>query len=102
MVVLFCKLGVELVAEPQVQGQLGADIPVVLDVRFEGEETFDFDAVDILTVHQSKGLEWPVVFLPALVFFLANGQYTPRQIALIAIIALYLLSAEGIKRFAMR
>jgi len=34
---------------------------------FEGEETFDFDAVDILTVHQSKGLEWPVVFLPALV-----------------------------------
>lgn len=34
---------------------------------FEGEDTFDLDAVDILTVHQSKGLEWPVVFLPSLV-----------------------------------
>jgi len=34
---------------------------------FEGEDTFDLDTVDILTVHQAKGLEWPVVFLPALV-----------------------------------
>lgn len=34
---------------------------------FEGEDTFDLDAVDILTVHQAKGLEWPVVFIPALV-----------------------------------
>ncbi|MEI7733322.1 MAG: ATP-dependent DNA helicase [Verrucomicrobiota bacterium] len=33
---------------------------------FEGEDTFDLDAVDILTVHQAKGLEWPVVFVPCL------------------------------------
>jgi DNA helicase-2/ATP-dependent DNA helicase PcrA len=41
---------------------------------FEGEETFDYDAVDILTVHQAKGLEWPVVFLPALV----SGRFPSR------------------------
>lgn len=34
---------------------------------FDGEDTFDLDTVDILTVHQAKGLEWPVVFMPALV-----------------------------------
>jgi len=34
---------------------------------FEGEEAFDRDAVDVLTVHQAKGLEWPVVFVPCLV-----------------------------------
>lgn len=33
---------------------------------FEGEAAPDIDAVDILTVHQSKGVEWPVVFLPSL------------------------------------
>jgi DNA helicase-2/ATP-dependent DNA helicase PcrA len=34
---------------------------------FEGELSVDTDAVDILTVHQAKGLEWPIVFVPALV-----------------------------------
>ena len=33
---------------------------------FEGEEAFDTDSVNILTVHQAKGLEWPIVFLPSL------------------------------------
>lgn len=32
---------------------------------FEGELLADTDAVDVLTVHQAKGLEWPVVFVPA-------------------------------------
>jgi DNA helicase II / ATP-dependent DNA helicase PcrA len=41
---------------------------------FEGEDTFDLDAIDILTVHQSKGLEWPVVFLPSLV----EGRFPSR------------------------
>ena len=33
---------------------------------FEGEEVHNLDAVSILTVHQSKGLEWPILFLPSL------------------------------------
>ncbi len=33
---------------------------------FEGETASDRDEVSIFTVHQAKGLEWPVVFLPAL------------------------------------
>lgn len=34
--------------------------------EYEGEASPDLDAVDIVTVHRSKGLEWPVVFLPSL------------------------------------
>jgi DNA helicase-2/ATP-dependent DNA helicase PcrA len=32
---------------------------------FEGEESFTIDAVDLTTVHKSKGLEWPIVFVPS-------------------------------------
>jgi DNA helicase-2/ATP-dependent DNA helicase PcrA len=33
---------------------------------FEGEEDIQLDAVDLTTIHQAKGLEWPVVFVPSL------------------------------------
>ncbi len=33
---------------------------------FSGESFEEVDAVAIVTVHQAKGLEWPVVFLPSL------------------------------------
>ena len=31
---------------------------------FDGEDSLTLDAVDLTTVHQSKGLEWPIVFVP--------------------------------------
>ena len=34
--------------------------------EFEGEDGTGIDAVQFMTVHGAKGLEWPVVFLPAL------------------------------------
>lgn len=46
---------------------------------FEGEDTFDLDTVDILTVHQAKGLEWPVVFVPALVEGRFPSKYAGQQ-----------------------
>jgi len=46
---------------------------------FDGEETFDLDAVDILTVHQAKGLEWPVVFMPALVAGRFPSKYAGQK-----------------------
>jgi len=33
---------------------------------FSGEESLDYDAVTIATVHAAKGLQWPIVFVPAL------------------------------------
>jgi DNA helicase II / ATP-dependent DNA helicase PcrA len=33
---------------------------------FEGEENVDLDAVDLTTIHQAKGLEWSIVFVPSL------------------------------------
>lgn len=33
---------------------------------FGGEDELDLDAVDLMTVHGAKGLEWPIVFLPSL------------------------------------
>jgi len=35
--------------------------------EFDGEAGPELDAVDLVTVHQAKGLEWPIVFLPSLV-----------------------------------
>lgn len=43
--------------------------------EFEGQPAVDLDAVDILTVHQAKGLEWPIVFLPSLV----QGRFPSRR-----------------------
>jgi len=43
--------------------------------EFEGEESVELDAVDILTVHQAKGLEWPVVFVPCL----TKGRFPSKR-----------------------
>jgi DNA helicase-2/ATP-dependent DNA helicase PcrA len=43
--------------------------------EFEGEPAVDLDAVDVMTVHQAKGLEWPIVFMPSLV----QGRFPSRR-----------------------
>ena len=34
---------------------------------FDGGDLLDLDAVEVTTVHQAKGLEWPIVFVPSLI-----------------------------------
>jgi DNA helicase-2/ATP-dependent DNA helicase PcrA len=46
---------------------------------FGGEESIIQDAVDILTIHKSKGLEWSVVFMPSLVERRFPALRTGRQ-----------------------
>jgi len=41
---------------------------------FEGGDRFRHDVVQVMTVHQAKGLEWPVVFVPCL-----SGQRFPSS-----------------------
>lgn len=36
----------------------------------------DVDAVKVMTIHQAKGLEWPIVFVPAL----AEGRFPGRRV----------------------
>src|SRR5207244_11090451 len=49
--------------------------------NFEGEEDIDSDAVDLTTIHKAKGLEWPLVFVPALTAlrFPTSMTGTPRD-----------------------
>ncbi|MEI8093059.1 MAG: ATP-dependent DNA helicase [Spirochaetales bacterium] len=42
---------------------------------FEGEDGKGADAVQVLTIHQAKGLEWPIVFLPSMV----DGRFPSRR-----------------------
>ena len=45
---------------------------------FEGEEDLLIDAVDLTTVHSSKGLEWPAVFIPSLTANRFPSMYSGR------------------------
>jgi DNA helicase-2/ATP-dependent DNA helicase PcrA len=46
---------------------------------FEGEEDLLIDAVDLTTVHSSKGLEWPAVFIPSLTGNRFPSMYSGRS-----------------------
>jgi DNA helicase-2/ATP-dependent DNA helicase PcrA len=46
---------------------------------FEGEEDLLIDAVDLTTVHSSKGLEWPAVFIPSLTANRFPSMYSGRS-----------------------
>lgn len=46
---------------------------------FEGEEDIAVDAVDLTTIHQAKGLEWPLVFVPALTAKRFPSSMTGRE-----------------------
>jgi len=46
---------------------------------FEGEDDLLIDAVDLTTVHSSKGLEWPAVFIPSLTNNRFPSMYSGRS-----------------------
>jgi DNA helicase-2/ATP-dependent DNA helicase PcrA len=46
---------------------------------FDGEPDLDLDAVDVLTVHRAKGLEWPVVFVPSMTKLRFPSSRTGQQ-----------------------
>jgi DNA helicase-2/ATP-dependent DNA helicase PcrA len=46
---------------------------------FEGEEDLLIDAVDLTTVHSSKGLEWSAVFIPSLTANRFPSMYSGRS-----------------------
>lgn len=46
---------------------------------FEGEDDLMIDAVDLTTVHSSKGLEWPAVFIPSLTANRFPSMYSGRS-----------------------
>lgn len=46
---------------------------------FEGEDDPNVDAVDLMTIHSAKGLEWPIVFIPSLTAKRFPSYYSGKQ-----------------------
>ena len=46
---------------------------------FDGEADFTLNAVDLMTVHRAKGLEWPAVFVPSMTTKRFPSPRTGRQ-----------------------